>query len=195
MRSFKKLDALAAANPDWIATGNPGCMLQLRMGAESRALDARVVHPVELLDLAYGEPELGRMHGHLCLNLEPGGNRRKTLHIPSAERPVAGKNIAKTGSKQHAMETAKGPVSECVTRPGVPRAGSDPYHHVQVALDETLNQQGRLGRVIGAITVGQHENVSVNVGEHAPYDTAFARCQLSVDKRPGLKSPHSGRIR
>ena len=49
-----KLDALAAADPDWIATGNPGCMLQLRMGAESRAMKARVVHPVELLDRAYG---------------------------------------------------------------------------------------------------------------------------------------------
>jgi glycolate oxidase iron-sulfur subunit len=44
-----KLDALAAADPDWIATGNPGCLMQLAAGARARGLHARVVHPVELL--------------------------------------------------------------------------------------------------------------------------------------------------
>jgi glycolate oxidase iron-sulfur subunit len=44
-----KLDALAAANPDWIATGNPGCLMQLAAGARARGLRAHVVHPVELL--------------------------------------------------------------------------------------------------------------------------------------------------
>ena len=44
-----KLDALAAADPDWIATGNPGCLMQLAAGARARGLRARVVHPVELL--------------------------------------------------------------------------------------------------------------------------------------------------
>ena len=48
-----KLDALAAVAPDWIVTGNPGCLLQLRSGAEERGLAAEVVHPVELLDRAY----------------------------------------------------------------------------------------------------------------------------------------------
>jgi Fe-S oxidoreductase len=44
-----KLAALAAADPDWIATGNPGCLMQLAAGARARGLRARVVHPVELL--------------------------------------------------------------------------------------------------------------------------------------------------
>ena len=44
-----KLDALAAGDPDWIATGNPGCLMQLAAGARARGLRARVVHPVELL--------------------------------------------------------------------------------------------------------------------------------------------------
>lgn len=48
----RKMDALAEADPDWIASGNPGCMLQLRAGARERGLRARVVHPVELLDVA-----------------------------------------------------------------------------------------------------------------------------------------------
>jgi glycolate oxidase iron-sulfur subunit len=44
-----KLDALAKVDPDWIATGNPGCLMQLGAGARARGLRARVVHPVELL--------------------------------------------------------------------------------------------------------------------------------------------------
>jgi glycolate oxidase iron-sulfur subunit len=49
----RKMEALAAADPDWIASGNPGCLMQLRSGAEASGLRARVVHPIELLDLAY----------------------------------------------------------------------------------------------------------------------------------------------
>jgi len=48
----RKLDSLAAADPDWIASGNPGCLMQLAAGARQRSLRARVVHPIELLDRA-----------------------------------------------------------------------------------------------------------------------------------------------
>lgn len=48
----RKLDALEAAAPDVIATGNPGCAMQLRSGALARGLAVRVVHPVTLLDEA-----------------------------------------------------------------------------------------------------------------------------------------------
>lgn len=45
-----KLDSLAQADPDVVATGNPGCMMQLAAGLSRRGLRARVRHPVELLD-------------------------------------------------------------------------------------------------------------------------------------------------
>lgn len=48
----RKMDALEAADPDWIASGNPGCLMQLRAGVRERAMRAKVVHPVELLDQA-----------------------------------------------------------------------------------------------------------------------------------------------
>ena len=48
----RKLDSLEAADPDIIATGNPGCLMQLRAGAASRGMRARVVHPIELIDEA-----------------------------------------------------------------------------------------------------------------------------------------------
>jgi len=47
-----KLDALEAAAPDIVATGNPGCMMQIEAGLRGRGLAAEVVHPIELLDRA-----------------------------------------------------------------------------------------------------------------------------------------------
>jgi glycolate oxidase iron-sulfur subunit len=49
----RKLDALAAADPDVIATGNPGCLMQIGAGARGRGMRARLAHPVELLDESY----------------------------------------------------------------------------------------------------------------------------------------------
>ncbi len=49
----RKIESLAKVDPDLIATGNPGCLMQLRAGARAAGLRAQVVHPVELLDRAY----------------------------------------------------------------------------------------------------------------------------------------------
>jgi glycolate oxidase iron-sulfur subunit len=49
----RKLAALTVAAPDIIASGNPGCLMQLSSGLRGRGLEARVVHPIELLDEAY----------------------------------------------------------------------------------------------------------------------------------------------
>ena len=56
----RKIDSLEQADPDWIATGNPGCMLQIAAGVRQRGLRARVVHPIELLDAAYGTGDVTR---------------------------------------------------------------------------------------------------------------------------------------
>jgi len=49
----RKLAAIAAAAPDVVATGNPGCLMQIGAGALLAGLDVELRHPVELLDLAY----------------------------------------------------------------------------------------------------------------------------------------------
>jgi glycolate oxidase iron-sulfur subunit len=49
----RKLRALAAADPDVIATGNPGCLMQLRAGVARAGLRAEVLHPIEILARAY----------------------------------------------------------------------------------------------------------------------------------------------
>jgi glycolate oxidase iron-sulfur subunit len=49
----RKMKHLTAVNPDVIATGNPGCLIQLGIGAKQHGLAAAVVHPIELLYRAY----------------------------------------------------------------------------------------------------------------------------------------------
>jgi glycolate oxidase iron-sulfur subunit len=48
-----KLEGLAAVAPQVVATGNPGCAMQLGAGLAARGIRAQVRHPVELLDASY----------------------------------------------------------------------------------------------------------------------------------------------
>jgi len=49
----RKLRTLAAVDPDVVATGNPGCLMQLRAGAASAGLRAEILHPITLIDRCY----------------------------------------------------------------------------------------------------------------------------------------------
>jgi glycolate oxidase iron-sulfur subunit len=48
-----KLNNIKATGAELVATGNPGCMMQVGAGIRRSAIAARVVHPVELLDRSY----------------------------------------------------------------------------------------------------------------------------------------------
>jgi glycolate oxidase iron-sulfur subunit len=49
----RKMKHLAALDPDMIATGNPGCLIQISTGVKQHGLRATVVHPIEVLHWAY----------------------------------------------------------------------------------------------------------------------------------------------
>jgi glycolate oxidase iron-sulfur subunit len=50
----RKVDDIRTTTADVVATGNPGCMLQIAHGLRQAGLDhIKVMHPVELLDQAY----------------------------------------------------------------------------------------------------------------------------------------------
>jgi glycolate oxidase iron-sulfur subunit len=49
----EKLKHVAETRAEVLATGNPGCHMQLGAGARLRGMDLKVVHPVELLDESY----------------------------------------------------------------------------------------------------------------------------------------------
>jgi glycolate oxidase iron-sulfur subunit len=48
-----KVANLRAAVPEVVATGNPGCLLQIGAGLRATGSATAVQHPVELLDAAY----------------------------------------------------------------------------------------------------------------------------------------------
>ncbi|HEU5227854.1 MAG TPA: heterodisulfide reductase-related iron-sulfur binding cluster [Ktedonobacteraceae bacterium] len=49
----RKMNNITATGANIIATGNPGCMMQIAMGIRERGLKMEVKHPIELLDEAY----------------------------------------------------------------------------------------------------------------------------------------------
>ncbi len=56
----RKLDCIAATGAQAVAAGNVGCIMQIDRHARSRGLAIEVVHPIDLLDRAYGGPGAGR---------------------------------------------------------------------------------------------------------------------------------------
>ncbi len=48
-----KVNALIAADPDVVATGNPGCIMQIGAGLAAVGSSIPVVHPIEILDWSY----------------------------------------------------------------------------------------------------------------------------------------------
>jgi glycolate oxidase iron-sulfur subunit len=49
-----KLSRIAESGAALVATGNPGCLMQIGAGLARRGEKTRVVHPVDLLDASYG---------------------------------------------------------------------------------------------------------------------------------------------
>lgn len=49
----RKMNHIEATNAAIIATGNPGCMMQIALGARQRGMELKVMHPIQLLDAAY----------------------------------------------------------------------------------------------------------------------------------------------
>lgn len=49
----EKIAHIIGSGAEVVASGNPGCMLQIQAGLRAKNLPTRVVHPIELLDQAY----------------------------------------------------------------------------------------------------------------------------------------------
>jgi glycolate oxidase iron-sulfur subunit len=48
-----KLENIRATGAEMVATGNPGCLMQIGAGLRRASIESRAVHPVELLDASY----------------------------------------------------------------------------------------------------------------------------------------------
>ena len=49
----EKIANIIRSGAEVVASGNPGCILQIRAGLDARNLPIQAVHPIELLDKAY----------------------------------------------------------------------------------------------------------------------------------------------
>jgi len=58
-----KLANIAATGASFVATGNPGCLMQIGAGLARGGSGVRVVHPVDLLDASYARKVSGRGTG------------------------------------------------------------------------------------------------------------------------------------
>jgi glycolate oxidase iron-sulfur subunit len=54
----RKIEHIAATGATIVATGNPGCLLQIQNGLKARGMPIEVVHPVSLLAKAYSPSSL-----------------------------------------------------------------------------------------------------------------------------------------
>lgn len=72
------MDNIVATGATVIATGNPGCMMQIALGVRERGLEMNVVHPVQLLDEAYSASGLYTVPTR---DIEAEQRRQQTLLI------------------------------------------------------------------------------------------------------------------
>src|SRR5947208_3876900 len=49
----RKMNNILATVANVVVTGNPGCMMQIALGAQQKGLDLVVMHPIQLLDESY----------------------------------------------------------------------------------------------------------------------------------------------
>ena len=126
----RKLANIAATHPDFVATGNVGCITQLAAGCP-----VPVVHTVELLDWATGGPEPKAIR---TVNGSADGNRQGTGAIAKERRGLA--TSAPPSQRQAAtvLRPHRAPHKrslEVIGRSAIQRrrrraaAGSDPDHN------------------------------------------------------------------
>ncbi len=72
----RKMNNIKATGASVVATGNPGCMMQIALGAKQRGIELEVVHPIQLLDEAYQVGELYEVPAH---DTQVARRRQRTL--------------------------------------------------------------------------------------------------------------------
>jgi glycolate oxidase iron-sulfur subunit len=66
-----KLRHIASTGADWVATGNPGCLMQIGAGLRRAHARARAIHPVDLLDASYAALGGNDSHEHSHTTPDP----------------------------------------------------------------------------------------------------------------------------
>ncbi len=72
----RKINNIEATGANVVATANPGCMMQIALGAKQRGIEIEVVHPIQLLDEAYQAGGLYEVPAH---DTQVARRRQRTL--------------------------------------------------------------------------------------------------------------------
>lgn len=94
----RKMKNVIASQANVIATGNPGCMMQIALGAQTRGLDLQVLHPVQLLDEAY---RAGGLYNLPAPDPHQHSKRQRALLISLGIGILIGLLLARGQRKRH----------------------------------------------------------------------------------------------
>ncbi len=135
------------------------------------------------------------MHGQLGLDLEAGRQRREGFDEAARHHPVAGQHVAQLLAEHGGDEAGERAVAELVaaTVGGAILADARRHHHVGAG-GELADQFGQAGGVVGGVAVDQHEDVGVDIAEHAAHDMALALAGLAHHDGAGRARSLAGAV-
>ncbi len=141
------------------------------------------------LQLGDGHAQPRGMHRHLRLDFEAAGNGREALGEAAREGAVAGEDVGEIVAEQRAEQRVEDTVAEGVAlAAGIGMdAATRAHHHVGALGDQRAHQLGRIARRIGAVAVGHHVDVRLDIGEHAAHDIALALAALAHHRGAGKR--------
>jgi len=94
----RKMNNILATGANVVVTGNPGCMMQIALGARQKALDLVVMHPIQLLDESYQARGIYQVVDRDLAATRP---RKQTLAVGLGIAILIGFLLARRRQKRH----------------------------------------------------------------------------------------------
>ena len=167
----RKTNNLAATQAGYVASGCPACQMQLNVGVMRAGLDVQVVHPITLLDRAYGtapkESDRGEGEGRKarCQEMQEGKMMDKKILAQLGK--ITGRDSVLTSPEDLAVYSYDGTFEE-----GCPEVVVLPRTTEQVSQVVKLAAQSRIPLVSAGDGVGAGRRVGAVHGRNrAGHDT------------------------
>jgi glycolate oxidase iron-sulfur subunit len=94
----RKMNNIVATGTHVVVTGNPGCMMQIALGAHKKGYELAVMHPIQLLDESYQAKGIYEVEDR---ELKTTSTRRRTLAIGIGISILIGLFLARRRNKRH----------------------------------------------------------------------------------------------
>jgi glycolate oxidase iron-sulfur subunit len=94
----RKMNNILATGANVVVTGNPGCMMQIALGAQQKGLNLVVMHPIQLLDESY---QAKGIYEVVDRDLTASRQGRRTLAVGIGIAILFGFFLARRRQKRH----------------------------------------------------------------------------------------------